>query len=1001
MPRPAEFLILFLALGVSPVPAQTWQQNANGQSATDACGNGIVFPNNRNWSQQLVTATCGQPPMSYTAQPSNWSTPQYPNSLQALVTLDGPSVTLADVEVQFETLTIGPSGGLNLDATGRLTGKNLTLQRDVTIARENTQPGTKGEIHLSGGTIAKTGGTGTASFDGTTGGGVALHLKDTTVRVLTGKLVLPGRGSVRGLTVAAGSVDLTGGQSGAIWSGTLTGLSGTRTLLSGGEIRLTDADLTLQFPTGFAVAGEWSGGSFVGSGAAGAGILRNTGIWTLTEPTLKSLVRLNVQNSGTLEIRAGTLGLTDGSELRNSGTLILSRSDGFSGQQSSMVRIAGGVGLPPRVVNTGTFIRYGSPEEVLAPDLEFINDRGTVRVGYGRLTIRNGFLLGGSYVASGTLTFGGINGLVSMADTLTGSGNNEGVVFVGGTFLARSTDLQGQPLPPVVLNFPNPTLRWQGGTFASDNGAEITNTGTINAFEANPLNIATPFHNDGTIYLDGFITVAPGLTFRNSGTLLPAGAGGRPSGLAAGVGAGSVATLENTGSIAPLSLAVFRLPVRNSGEVLADGTSIEFQAGFTQTDGVIYLARGGRITSTGAPLVFLGGTLRGTLQGGIGTIVGNIEQRGPLELGRFGGGTLARLTVQGDFTQIGAPPLTVHLGGATANEYGRLDITGTATLAGALTVNLVGGFKLRAGDVFTIFQAGAISGAFSSVTLPPGVRGQVTVSGGALTLRITAAPAAASLVNLSTRGRVETGDNTMIGGSVIGGSAPKRVLVRAIGPSLTAFGVIGALANPQLRLVSSETQATVAENDDWRGTQQAEITASGFAPTDQRESALIATLAPGAYTALVTGVGGEMGVGLLEVYDLESGARETSRPINVSTRARVLTESGVLIGGFVVEGTRPRRVLVRALGPSLTAFGVQGALADPVLELKNATGTTLASNDSWATNQASEITETGLAPQNSAEAAIVLTLEPGAYTAIVRGAASTTGVGLVEVYDLE
>ena len=256
-----------------------------------------------------------------------------------------------------------------------------------------------------------------------------------------------------------------------------------------------------------------------------------------------------------------------------------------------------------------------------------------------------------------------------------------------------------------------------------------------------------------------------------------------------------------------------------------------------------------------------------------------------------------------------------------------------------------------------------------------------------------------SLLNISARSRVETGDNVMIAGFIIGGSRPKRVLVRGMGPTLTALGVPGALSNPTLTLFNEQTQP-LATNDNWKSTQQSQIAATPYAPGDDRESALIVTLDPGRYTAILSGVSGETGIGLLDVFDLDTAIAPASRPINVSARAHVLTGDNVLISGFMVSGTGPRRVMVRAIGPSLASFGVPGSLADPVLNVIDAQGQTIASNDNWQDTQQAEIAATPYAPQSNLESAVIVTLNPGSYTAIVQGRNGTTGVALVEVYEL-
>ncbi len=258
-------------------------------------------------------------------------------------------------------------------------------------------------------------------------------------------------------------------------------------------------------------------------------------------------------------------------------------------------------------------------------------------------------------------------------------------------------------------------------------------------------------------------------------------------------------------------------------------------------------------------------------------------------------------------------------------------------------------------------------------------------------------PPVSRFLNISTRLRVQTGDKVLIGGFIVVGSEAKEVIVRAIGPSLGDFGVPDFLADPTLALHSSN--GTVVSNNDWRETQEAEIIASGLAPNKDLESAIIATLDPGAYTAIVSGVNGGIGVGLVEAYDL--GPTADSTLANISTRGFVETGDNVMIGGFIIgpEGLGDGPVLVRAVGPSLS--GVPDALADPMLELRDGNGALIASNNDWKSTQQDEIEATGLAPSEDKEAAILATLPPGNYTAIVFGAGNTTGNGLVEAYNLQ
>ena len=251
----------------------------------------------------------------------------------------------------------------------------------------------------------------------------------------------------------------------------------------------------------------------------------------------------------------------------------------------------------------------------------------------------------------------------------------------------------------------------------------------------------------------------------------------------------------------------------------------------------------------------------------------------------------------------------------------------------------------------------------------------------------------ATFANISTRLKVETGDNVLIGGFVVTGSVSKRLILRAIGPSLP---VAGPLANPRLELYNGTGQL-IAANDDWQNApNKQEIIDSTLAPSQNAEAAILTTVAPGSYTAIVRGEANSTGVALAEVYDLEAGSE--AKLANISTRGLVQTGDNVLIGGVILLGQQARRVIVRAIGPSLP---VPGALADPTLELRDTNGGLLAANDNWRTTQEAEIIATGVPPSHDLEAAIVQTLPASNYTAIVRGQGATTGIALVEAYALD
>lgn len=260
----------------------------------------------------------------------------------------------------------------------------------------------------------------------------------------------------------------------------------------------------------------------------------------------------------------------------------------------------------------------------------------------------------------------------------------------------------------------------------------------------------------------------------------------------------------------------------------------------------------------------------------------------------------------------------------------------------------------------------------------------------------TVAPA--RLINVSTRLRAGTDVAVPIVGFVISGGS-KRVAIRAVGPNLANFGVTDVLANPTLELVRPTDGVSLVTNDNWQdnATTAAALTTAGLPLAVALESGTVQTLAAGSYTAIVRGVGNTTGNCLVEVYDLETGS--AGRLINLSTRGAVGIDDKVVIAGIVVGSGTPRRFLIRSLGPSLTPFGVTDALADPTIEVVSGS-TTLAANDDWQTAQAAEITASGFAPSNTREPAVILTLAPGSYTAIVRGKNATTGNAVVEVYEL-
>jgi len=348
----------------------------------------------------------------------------------------------------------------------------------------------------------------------------------------------------------------------------------------------------------------------------------------------------------------------------------------------------------------------------------------------------------------------------------------------------------------------------------------------------------------------------------------------------------------------------------------------------------------------------------------------------------------------------------VNLQGVESNRYG-LGARVTVTYDGGLAFreNLAdgGGQYASQSSEPLHFGIGSAATATIQVNWPSGMIDlkRDVAADSTLTLVEGENPPPVQSQNISTRLDVQTGANVGIGGFIISGSESKQVLIRGLGPSLGVSGVQGVLADPVLEL--HESNGTVVTNDNWKESQQNEIMATGLAPTNDAESAIIATLPAGAYTAVLSGQGGGTGIGLVEVYGL--GFATDAELANVSTRGFVGTGDNVLIGGVIIgpSGAPAATLVLRALGPSLASLGVAGTLADPVLELHDGNGTILATNNNWQDDagQVANLQSLGLAPADSHESAIYTTVPVGPYTAIVTGSNGTTGVGLVEIYNIK
>ena len=371
----------------------------------------------------------------------------------------------------------------------------------------------------------------------------------------------------------------------------------------------------------------------------------------------------------------------------------------------------------------------------------------------------------------------------------------------------------------------------------------------------------------------------------------------------------------------------------------------------------------------------------------------------PAGFGGYGSGTLGLTPGQTISFTTGVPP--GFAGGTSYSISGNLPNglsfdPATGTISGTYTpphAEMIGSTEARGLST----PSGSVIGTVQVFTHN---------SHGTATAPLTFVKTPEHLLNISTRMGVLTGNKVLIGGFIITGSDPKKVLIRGIGPSLNGVGV--TLSDPTLEL--HQPDGTVVTNDNWKIndqtglSQEADIRATTIPPTNDLESAIVTTLNPGAYTAILAGTNGGTGVGLVEVYDLAQGAN--AKLANISTRGFVDTGSNVMIGGLIVGGGGGggnAKVIVRALGPSIP---VAGALGDPTLELHDASGTTISTNDDWKTrpdgsSQQADIEATSIPPTNDLESALVATLAPGNYTAILSGKNNTTGIGLVEVYNLQ
>ena len=522
-------------------------------------------------------------------------------------------------------------------------------------------------------------------------------------------------------------------------------------------------------------------------------------------------------------------------------------------------------------------------------------------------------------------------GTVQITGLFTGSN-------VGGTVRLKEGGLHTVPgTGGATFNFSGNTFQWQnGGAIGSSLADPFINIGTMNITGTPGLNGAG-FINQGTLAQSGSgaLNVAYGVSLTNgaSGTLDLQ----NDNGFTVIGGGGPNPFFDNFGTVRKsagtgTSIFAYGLYVTNKGTIEVLTGALQFWI-FTQESGTTSM-NGGNLEFVNEA-VFNGGSLVGN-----GTITGNVRNNGA----NFGPGfSPGKITINGNYTQGANGVMTLEIGGAAAGTgYDQLQVSGAAALGGTLNISLINGFRPAIGDVFPFILPGSFTGAFSTINTT-GFTGQVNYSASGISITILTVPGSPSptptatptatpskLLNIATRMRVQTGENVLIGGFIITGTDSKSVIIRGIGPSLSSF-FSGVLANPTLELFQGST--LLQSNNDWKDTQRIEIEATGLQPSNDFESAILRTLPPGAYTAVVRGNGNTSGIGVVEAYDLNQTAN--SKFANIATRGFVEAGDNVMIGGLIIgpAAGSTAKVVVRAIGPSLTAFGITGALQDPTVDL--------------------------------------------------------------------
>lgn len=616
---------------------------------------------------------------------------------------------------------------------------------------------------------------------------------------------------------------------------------------------------------------------------------------------------------------------------------------------------------------------------------------------------------------------------------LTSAGPNTGTVTNSATHTIHGRGTIGIPL----INNGLVSADLTGGTLHAP--TRSANNGTYEARNGGILEVngdATPWHAGIIAARGNGSVVRIGISDTTPGPELVAADLRTSDGGNIQIGNATLRDSKNSGSLQAVvpGPVTIKGQLSNAGVITAASQLVMTNQSSFAGSGAIRLARGA-ITlradnGTSASATNASGhTISGN--GGINTFAAGAAfiNAGTITPGNAAAAQIGQITSVGNIVLAPSSQVVFYVGGTaqgTSYDVFRKTDAIPLQLGGQLHVNLTSGFVAGPNDSFAVVTTGAaLSGSFSNVangarlTTDDGTGSfLVTYNTSDVVLSdfranagfsptptpapsVTPTPTPPQTLNISTRAQVLTGDKVMIGGFIVSGVQTKTVLLRGLGPTLASAGVTGALQDPLLELHDS-AGGLVAMNDNWKDTQEAAIRGTNIPLGDDRESAILQPLAPGGYTAIERGVGDTTGVGLVEVYDV--GGEPNSRLANISTRGFVDVGDRVMIGGFILgrgDAQSSATVLIRGIGPSLTAAGVPGALNDPVLELHDANGATLATNDNWKDSQQQEIESTSIPPTNDSESAIYAVLSAGNYTAVLSGKNGGTGVGLVEIYNLQ